>query len=154
MNLTLKRFDYGKDGIFGELLDDTGRHVCYTLEHAYPKTTLEQTSPTTNSQITRHYPKMDAGTYTCNRGQHRLASNMKWFETFEIEKVPRHFDILFHKGNYNEDSAGCVLVGTSIQDYNDPGHGHGKMLASSKIAFEKFLALQSGINSFTLTVTN
>lgn len=148
MDLKLKRFDYRPDGIFGELLDDNGTRICYTLEHAYAKSTVIN-----GVEGTRYFPKMDAGTYTCNRGPHRLASNMKWFETFEIEKVPRHYDILFHKGNYNDDSAGCVLVGMSITDY-EHGDGRNKMLAGSKIAFERFLALQTGINSFTLTVTD
>jgi len=132
MNLKLIRNKFELYGIEGELFDDKGLHVCFTLEHAY-----EQPDGT-------YKPKVPPGFYQCQRGQHRLAGMTASFETFEITNVPGHTNILFHKGNYNNDSEGCVLVGSAF--------GTGCILESA-IAFGTFLQLQEGIDSFTLSVS-
>src|SRR6266404_2420272 len=101
MKLTLERTDYLEHGIYGRLLNDKNDVICSTLEHAYD----------TNLSLMPYAPKMHSGEYKCVRGQHRLASMNDSFTTFEITNVPDHTDILFHKGNYNKDSEGCVLLG-------------------------------------------
>lgn len=47
-----------------------------------------------------------AGTYTCSR-----VDSPKFGDTFEITNVPNRSHILFHKGNIDDDSHGCVIVG-------------------------------------------
>jgi hypothetical protein len=131
MNLKLIRQTFALYGIEGELFDDKGLHVCFTLEHAY-----EQPDGS-------YQPKVPPGIYVCQRGRHRLEGMNNSFETFEITNVPGHTNILFHKGNYNNDSEGCVLVGAAL--------GVGCILESA-IAFGSFLQLQEGLESFTLTV--
>lgn len=126
MDLTLKRTEFSDDGIFGELSDITGKRIAFTLEHSYSKV-----------------PKLPPGQYVCRRGLHRLEGMTDPFETFEIEDVPGHSDILFHVGNYNKDSQGCVLLGRGRM---------GPMLKFSRFAFEDFLKLQAGFDEFTLTV--
>ena len=126
MDLTLTRKLYSKDGVFGELTDESGKLVAVTLEHAYDL-----------------MPKVPAGTYACKRGPHRLASMEHDFTTFEIEGVPDHSKILFHVGNYNHDSQGCVLLGHQRVD---------KMVTESKLAFARFMELQTGVNTFHLIV--
>ncbi len=123
---TLTHTNFADDGIFGILTDVSDGIVAYTLEHSYNK-----------------LPKLTDGTYTCVRGQHVLHSGP--IETFEITGVPGHSGILFHYGNYNADSDGCVLLGdgetaTSVTD--------------SRGAFTKFMARLVGIDSFTLIVTS
>lgn len=140
MNLYLTRLSFRDDGVWGELFDDGNNRVALTLEHSYP-------AEAGNGSYTA---KLQPGTYTCKRGIHKLA-NLIPFETFEIEGVKRHDNILFHPGNYNKDSHGCVLLGTSIARI---GKSKDEMLTASKAAFDKFMNLQKNINEFTLTVSN
>ena len=131
MDLILTRREYRADGIFGEIEDaDGGDFLFLTLEHSYDL-----------------MPKLPAGTYICERGIHRL-SDLKPFETFEVMNVEGHSGILFHVGNYNDDSSGCILLGL--------GRGftlkNGKMLTNSRVAFDKFMRLQGDVDSFKLIV--
>jgi len=135
MNLTLKRTDHREDGIFGVLLDDKGNQIAVTLEHSYD-------SMNGDGSYTSKIPN---GTYTCIRGEHCLHINSPKFSTFEITGVKGHSGILFHKGNVNIDSNGCVLLGKAYG-------GEPRMLYNSRITFDKFLLLQDGVNSFILTV--
>jgi len=131
MDMFLKRNAAVAEGIFGSLSTAGGTHLFATLEHAY-----EQPDGT-------YAPKLPPGTYACVRGQHQLAHMAQPFTTFEITGVPGHTNILFHVGNYNEDSEGCVLVGAVRSD---------NMITHSKMAFEAFMDLQSGVDQFNLTV--
>lgn len=139
MNLTLKRTAHDHDGIFGELKRDDGSILCYTLEHAYDSKNGDGS----------YAPKLPVGTYRCVRGPHRLATMRDSFITFEVLKVPGHTGILFHVGNYNDDSSGCILVGKKV-GYDMAKHC--VMLEQSRRAFQEFLSLQQNENEFILTV--
>lgn len=134
MNLTLTRVRKCEYGIFSLLTDETGKKVASTLEHAYP-------SELSNEGFV---PKLPNGTYTCVRGEHKLDHMIHTFETFEITGVSGHTGVLFHVGNYNADSDGCVLLGHQIVNF--------KMITDSKNTFDAFMLLQTGLNSFILTV--
>ncbi len=123
--MTLTRESTKSSGVFG-ILEPLGLH---TLEHAYP----------TGDGFKA---KLPTGTYTCKRGMHKLHDGVP-FETFEIMGVPGHTGILFHVGNFNSDSEGCVLLGL------DADH---TMVRHSKPAFAKFMEHCKGINEFTLEV--
>lgn len=129
MDLKLIRKEYQRDGIFGILTDVGGKVVAHTLEHAY-------------SDGTGWAPKIPDGEFVCVRGEHQLASGP--IETFEITGVPGHSGLLFHYGNFNKDSEGCVLVGEAEA---------GNALTKSRAAFAKLMALQDGVDQFNLTVT-
>jgi hypothetical protein len=136
MDLKLVRNKFALYGITGELLKDNGTRLCFTLEHSYAQ------------PMGGCLPKLANGIYTCQRGQHRLDGMALTFETFEILGVPRFMGapvtgILFHKGNSNNDSHGCVLVGLEM--------GQGCILESA-LAFGEFLQIQEGCDQFTLTV--
>jgi hypothetical protein len=131
VNLTLVRDTFTDKGIFGILTGDG--FSCVTLEHAYPM-------PLEHSQAFE--PKLQDGSYTCVRGIHRL-SNLIDFETFEITGVLGHSDILFHKGNYNADSEGCVLLGEKVISDS---------ITNSLVTFNKFLDFQQGCDTFQLVV--
>ena len=132
MLFTLIRKEAREDGIFGELWgEDAKDPLCVTLEHSYDGV-----------------PKLPPGEYTCVRGPHRLHSMTQDFETFEITGVPGHTNILFHWGNYNSDSDGCVLLGRSL---GRAGAGY-QMITSSRKAFATFMAATAGVDSFTLEV--
>jgi len=138
MKLILRRRDYRVDGVFGELSDDEGKHLCFTLERSYADlNALEAISP-----------KLPAGEYKCVKGMHRLSGMAEEFETFEVMNVPGHWGILFHVGNYNEDSEGCILVGEGL----GRRYKNGVMLTNSKKAFAKLMALLKDVEQFTLLV--
>lgn len=130
MNLTLVRKDKRPDGIWGVLSTDAGE-IAKTLEHSY-------------SGIS----KIPDGQYACVRGDHRLHSMKVSFQTFEITGVYGHSNILFHSGNVNEDSDGCVLLGLSINQIDEKRWA----LTDSRIAFKQFMDRQEGVNEFSLTV--
>jgi|ERR1035437_3433898 hypothetical protein len=125
MNLILRRTVFDINGIFGELTG-YGCHF-YTLEHSY------------NNQ-----PKLPPGKYSCVRGIHKLHDGIP-FEAFQVMDVPGHEGILLHKGNYNSDSDGCVLIGKGLDLSKN-------MITESKDAFDELMLLQSSFDSFTLTV--
>ena len=137
MNLILTRTTYRRDGIFGAIVaDETGAHICLSLEHSYL-----QADGTFAA-------KLPVGAYQCVRGPHRLHGMQSDFETFEISGVVGHSNILFHWGNFNKDSEGCVLVGEHLIKQADGT----EMIDNSRYTFAKFMALQAGVNVFTLTV--
>lgn len=136
MKLNLIRNHITKDGVFGELTCEGSNFKLYTLEHAYliPEKAI-------------YAPKLKAGAYLCKRGPHKLHGMVNSFETFEITGVEGHQGILFHVGNYNKDSEGCVLLGTGV-DLNC------RAIYGSKDGFEKFMDLLVTRESFDLVVSD
>lgn len=132
----MKRTDFREDGVFGQLFrEDSGLQIAVTLERSYD-------SGNGDGSYTSKIPN---GTYECVRGSHRLHNMRQPFITFEIEGVKGHDNILFHVGNYNDDSEGCVLI----------GHGYGgdpRMIYESRRTFTTFMNLQYGVDKFTLVV--
>jgi hypothetical protein len=128
MELKLVRLKYQQDGVFGELRKGA-KTIAYTLEHSYDIKA-----------------KLPPGTYKCVRGMHKLQNGVP-FETFEITKVPGHWGMLFHAGNWEKDSSGCVLLGEAIVPSKQ-----GTMVTNSKATFREFMDLLKGLSEFTLTV--
>lgn len=139
MDLRIKRTGYHADGILGQLLGPDGAILFYTLEHSY----LEDD----------HYaPKLAGGRYLCVLGAHRLHGMTEDFQAYEVMGVPEFqgepvSGILFHWGNYNRDSEGCILLGMSEAEI-----GGVDMVTSSRNAWAKFMSMQTGCESFILTV--
>lgn len=135
MNFTLTRGRADLYGIFGQIKAEDGSLTLCTLEHPF-------------SDGAAFVPKLATGVYTCQRGIHRL-HNLVPFETFEVMNVPDFQGksvsgiLCGHVGNYQKDSDGCVLLGTSF--------GTGCILDSMD-AFEAFMAIQTGCDSYQLTV--
>lgn len=87
-------------------------------------------------------PVIENGMHSCVRDFYHKGG----YETFEII-VPDHDRILFHKGNVEAQSLGCVLVAESF----------GKLEAQTAVlqssaGFAEFMALTKGIDQFTLEV--
>lgn len=137
MNLILERKQYREDGIFGILMDPFENELMMTLEHAYP-----------GSDIDQFKPKIPAGAYACIRGWHQLAHMPAPFQTFEVTEVKGHTNLLFHWGNYNHDSDGCILVGEEIADIGK----RPQMITNSRATFEKFMNMQNGVMLFSLLI--
>ena len=128
--LRLVRYAFQADGILGHLYDADYQQLACTLEHSYDGK-----------------PKLPAGTYQCVRGKHTLAGRPEPFETFEVMGVPGHTGILFHPGNWQGDSNGCILVGRTVS-----GSDHGCMVTNSRATFYRFMLDLDGMESFMLVV--
>lgn len=144
MDIGILRIDRVSTGIFGELNAEDESLSLYTLEHAYPV----QSDGILSSTV--FAPKIPVGTYTCVRGTHQLKPtpthpNPTPFETFEITGVEGHTNLLFHVLNFNSESEGCIGLGLERDGCKDILH--------SGAAFEKFMEAQTGVNTFTLTIS-
>lgn len=137
MNLILQRIRVLEAGIFSHLLDASGKPLFVTLEHAYPK-------PSGG-----FLPKIPAGVYTCVRGRHRLHGMDEDFDTFEVTGVAGHSGLLFHWGNFNKDSDGCILLGNF---FSTDTTGLPVAVMQSRVAFAAFIYLMEGAGTFQLTV--
>ena len=124
--LTLLRVGSSHYGTFGVLRDG---HVPFAL-------TLEQ--PWRDNRPNESC--IPAGSYVCRRVQ-----SPKFGNTFEVTNVPGRSHILFHRGNFIEDTYGCILVGESFTYLNHlPGIGQ------STQGFAEFLSLLDSLDSFAL----
>lgn len=139
MELYLTRKQFRSDGIFGTLQDKDKKLMLVTLEHSY-----------WHDESQMFHPKVPAGDFRCIRGKHHLFHLPNSFETFEITGVPGHSELLFHPGNYNNDSEGCVLLGTKVMKL---GFG-AEMIANSKAAFKEFMEFLHGQDEFRIHVSN
>lgn len=137
MHLILTHDEFAQDGVFGRLVTEIDDELAVTLEHVY----LHPEGNVVSNKI-------PVGSYECVRGQHLLHGMPQSFTTFEVMGVPGHTGILFHWGNYNKDSDGCILLGQSIA-LQPNGE---RMITNSRATFEKFMELQAGVDSFQLTV--
>lgn len=142
MDVTQVLKQYRKDGIFGELYDKLGSFICYTLEHAYNVGSDDEP---------KWSPKIALGVYRCVLGTHKLHNGVP-FRAFEIMDVPDFMGkpvtgCLFHIGNKDEDSEGCILTGEK-----EVIAGGIEIIVHSKDAFDKFMAIQK-FSDFELTRT-
>jgi hypothetical protein len=135
MDLILQRKSYEADGILSTCADTTGAQVMVTLEHAFEDDEGD------------YQPKIPPGTYVCIRGPHRLEGMTEDFITFEVTGVAGHTGLLFHWGNWNKDSDGCILTGEAFA-----ASASGEMVTNSRATFARFMALQDGVDNFQLDV--
>jgi hypothetical protein len=135
---SLTRTGCGADGVFGNFtFDGDSSFFMVTLEHAF-----QQDDGT-------YAPVIPAGQYMCVRGVHQLSNGVP-FTTFEITGVSGHSGLLFHAGNFNRDSEGCVLCGDQHIAQLD-GQG---MITGSRLKFQAFMDRLIGVSSFMLEVSD
>lgn len=134
LTLTLKRTEYSSQGVFGTLSIPGTTVELVTLEHAYPVTGIPDT-------CLAKIPASHGAAYKCARGTHTVGT--KTFETFEVTGVTGHWGILFHVGNTNQDSDGCVLLGLR-RDADG--------ILQSRSAFGLFMQALQGQDEFLLEV--
>lgn len=82
------------------------------------------------------------GTYECRR-----VKSPRFGETFQVMDVPGRSQILFHKGNIDADTHGCICVGEAFNPVlGKPG------ITQSGEGFSEFLGLLRMTDRFALSV--
>lgn len=133
MNIHLVQSHIENDGAFGQFTTEAGEHICFTLEHAYPLWNGVYTT------------KIKNGAYTCVLG---WSTEFKML-VYRIMGVPSCTGIEIHRGNFDGDSKGCVLLGSNVI----PQASGDLMLEKSADAFNAFMQMQNGVKTFELTVS-
>lgn len=128
MNLFLKRIGNNDQSTFGVLLNGTVPFAV-TLELPWRD----------NRPDVSCIPN---GSYICKR-----VDSPRFGITFEITGVKGREHILFHSGNTNEDTHGCILVAESF----DPVKGTDGIVQSKK-GFDDFLKATAGQDQFMLWI--
>lgn len=137
-DLELLRVSITSDGAFGVLLIDGVPAGPVSLERTYPV-----------AESTPHGPqfvKIPPGDYDCTRTRFWRGGGV---ETFEITGVVGHSRLLFHSGNQELDSDGCVLLGQRFGLFK----GRPAVL-ESRLAFGTFMSWFGGRNKWRLRVRN
>lgn len=128
MKLIIKRIATGTNGTFGVILFNE-IPFALTLERQW-----------LNNQ--RGISCVPAGNYICKR-----VNSPKFGNTFEITNVPNRTSILLHKGNLDDDSHGCVLIGEQFEPVNgSPG------IQASTHGYNEFMSITKDINEFDLEI--
>jgi len=84
------------------------------------------------------------------RGNYKVMArnSEKYGEHYIVESVPNRSLILFHKGNYHDDTRGCILPGLGFGDIDGDGYLD---VVGSRLAMQKVFNI-IGKNSFILTI--
>ena len=125
MRARIVRLEDSDQGAIGVLLIDK-EIFCFTLE------------PDRNDRGRLHIPQ---GCYHCQR-----FSGTKWKDTFEI-LVPGHTAVLFHAGNTEADTLGCVLLGATVGKLKGQ-----RAVLNSGDTFKRFLEVTKDVKEFPLFV--
>jgi len=140
MRLLLERFLASADGVFG-VLTVAGYHLF----------TCEEEDLANRVSVSCIPP-----------GQYALKRTIyvkHGYPTFEVMDVPGRTRILFHPGNTEEDTEGCILVGLSLGVLavtdEDSGQRRKKLaVLSSRRAFDAFMSKMVGVDEAELIVTH
>lgn len=134
--LTMKRVEYGEAGCFG-VLQFYRITFCVTLERTY------------NGPHLSHVTKIPPGMYKCVRSRFNRAKDP--YETWKVVGgiITPDREIKFHKGNVEEDSDGCILVGEEFGRLN----GRQAILSSGR-AFGELMTLTRDFDQLDFAVIN
>ena len=129
--LTLTRLSDTGHETFGHLSDAENREICKTLELPW--------------QDNRHDVScIPAGIYPLRRRY----SPKHDCQVFEVASVPGRSDIELHPGNVAADSLGCILLGTSYEQFGMVGGD----VTESRRAFHAFMDSMDNVDTTTITV--
>jgi len=129
MLLRINRVASKMFGTFGVFMLNDGTPFAVTLERPW-------------ADNKRGLSCIPANIYLCKR-----IKSGKFGDTFEVGGVPGRNAILFHKGNINNDTHGCILVGEQFE----PLGGVPGIVASAK-GFAEFISVTKDESSFVLEI--
>jgi hypothetical protein len=125
MKVKIIRVEESEQGIIGVMLMNKEAFCC-TLEPDHDD----------------NEPCIPAGSYTCKR-----VISPKFGETFEITNVPGRTHVLFHAGNVEEHTHGCVLEGQYFGKLKGA-----RAVLNSGATFKQFMAKLQSIDEFDLSI--
>lgn len=136
--LTLSRAVKSSHGTLG-VLDGLGS-IMYTFEEE-------------DRGNQRSISRIPAGTYVCKRDYFHRGG----YPTFEITGVPNRERILFHIGNTEENTEGCILVGEDtgllrVRDEDNSVLGYKLAVLQSRNAFRRFMQVLEHDDTFLLEI--
>ncbi len=102
----------------------------------------------------RNISSIPAGDYVCKRTIYQRYR----YDTFEVTDVPNRTRILFHSGNTEEDTMGCIILGMdlgplAVEDEDTEVTGLKLAVLASRKAFRSFMETLEGIDEFELVIT-
>lgn len=127
IDLKLQRVAKHDKGAFGVLITDTGIPFAVSLERTFVGVE----------------PVIPPGIYLCSKTKFLRGG----YDTFEVMGVNGHGRLLFHRGNRETDSAGCVLVAERFDELG----GEPAVLESAQ-GFAEFMRRYGNRSSFYLEV--
>ena len=128
MRFQLKRVAIHEYGAFGVLLKN---NIPFAV-------TLERTFEPDNHTV------VPTGMVLCKRSHYYKGG----YPTYELQ-IEGHSRVLFHRGNLEQHSVGCILVAESFAVFGDkPG------VSDSKHGFAEFMILAKGVPEFNIEVFN
>jgi len=141
--LIIDRVITGSEGTFGVLsVKVAGEKTPFTL-------TLER--QWLNNQ--RGISCIPAGKYICLRcntsPEYGFNDSPKFGDTFVVTDVEGRQYILFHKGNLDEDTHGCILIAEQFGSLHED-----TAILSSRQGFGEFMSLLKDKNEFELVILN
>jgi len=78
----------------------------------------------------------------------RPFNSSKFGDTFEVCNIPGRTYVIFHWGNWDDDTEGCILLGESIRYFDTGGRG----LWNSKGTFNAFMGALKRYRELHLTI--
>lgn len=129
-SLIIRRIQTGENGTFGALIFES---IPFAV-------TLEREWLDNKSNISC----IPSGEYMCER-----VDSPRFGDTFEVKDVKNRSHILFHKGNLDDDSYGCILIGES---FGAVGNSSG--IVDSRGGFNEFKAILSDDDQFRLIIVD
>lgn len=115
-------------GTFGVLIID-GKVFCVTLE---PPDELNKSN----------ISSIPAQQYTCERYK-----STRYPNTFQVMNVPNRTHVLFHAGNFVENTEGCILLARKFGVLK-----RGRGILNSGETFKRFMEIMKGVDKFHLTI--
>ena len=138
MELILKRVLWTDDGVIGVLLSGSAP-ICVTLEEEW-------------KDNERGISCIPTGSYLC-----QLTRTEHHGITYEVQGVQNRSAILFHPGNTEADTEGCILLGKEFGYIKEADEDTGiveQQLAvlRSKEAYAYFMSVLNGAQTFALHI--
>lgn len=127
--ITVKRISETDDGTFGVILDGL-IPFALTLEDVWQDNKVGASC-------------IPVGSYVCKRRRY----NRGGYNTFEITNVPERTHILFHRGNTEDDTEGCILVAEKFGELDKK-----TAIQSSREGFKEFMERLQDVDEFLLHI--
>lgn len=146
MQIEVRRFSHGENDTLGILFIDD-EFFCYTLEDEF------------RTQKVLGRTRIPEGEYILGlrtiggfHGRYKKKFGELHVGMFEILKVPNFTNVLIHIGNRDDDTAGCLLVGDSINNNTiDDGFLSSSTTAYKRLYLRALEAVRSGQASILFT---